>query len=814
MKRVTSSFAKRDFNAPAAEFYPGYFWKISAPMDLKVLLAQLRDMAAHEARSVCLHPCPREFRPGSMPTTMTPDYLSPDYFRRVRRLVSECRRLGMNYWLYDEGGWPSGGACGQVMARNPEAFERRYVVDSPRGPIIKHHKSDPKMAAPYPNLLAPGVTEAFIELTHDRHRKWVGGEFGSTIRFAFTDEPAVPAIRPGQIGWCDDMGTVFRRRKGYAIEPFLPTLLQPPRPREARAVTQARVDLQDVRSQLIVERYLLPIRAWCRRHNLLSGGHFGGENEPFGNADYGYGHIMRALRGLDVPGVDTIWRQIFPAQPDGAYYWDEPGQKLARTKEKMSRPFTKYASSVAHQEGRRHVVSETFAVYGNGLTPLQMKWVIDHQYQQGATMLVLSNTSQTREGAEMPGCRPHFGALDPLWPYFDIMHRYAARLGYLLTRGRAAAGTACYYDVRGIWAGGVHRRRAIAQHLGMALRLQERQCDFDFIDDDSLAAASCRDGVLAVGQMRYDTLVVPQTDWMAPAARETLARFEAAGGRVLRGVAGAAQAAPVVKIRPRNREIRCTKRVWAGHALYFLTNEAMRPVRATILLPERTPPVRCDPHDGLCHAVAHKATAAGIGVTWQFEPAGSLVLMCGARADVAEVEFHPNGRRLDLNEGWTIEPLRRHRVGKLDYEIVECKARPRKTTLGDWRRPLGASFSGAARYAIDFEALRDVDAWLDLVEVHHACTVILNGKEIGRRFWGPHRFDLSGRLRRGHNHLEIEVSNTLANAIAAPGVLRYWQTSCQPLSPYEKMQRAFESESLTGGLYGPVRIVFGKKDEG
>ncbi len=817
MRRATGIFARRQFAGPAAEYYPGYFWVFTAPADEEAMLGQLRDMAAHDARSVCFHPCPREFRPRTMPTTMSPDYLSPGYFRLVCRLVAECRRLRMNFWLYDEGGWPSGGACGQVLARNPAAFERQYLVDSPKGPAVMRLKSDPQVAAPYPNLLTTGVTDTFIEMTHERYRRWVGKEFGATIRFVFTDEPCAPLMHPGRMGWCDDMGAVFRRRKGYAIEPFLPALLRPPRPREARAVTQARVDLHDVRSQLIVERYLHPIRAWCRRNNLLSGGHFGGEDEPFGNADYGYGHIMRALRGLDLPGVDVIWRQLFPAQPGGTVYYDEPGQKLARARGKLSRPFTKYASSVAHQYGRQHVVSETFAAFGYGLEPLQMKWVVDHQYQQGATMLVLSNISQKVKGDDiLGGCRPHFGPADPLWPYFGIMHRYAARLGYLMTRGRAAAATACYYDVRGIWAGGAHRRRAIAQHFAMARRLQERQCDFDFIDDDALAAAVCRGGALAVGRMRYDTLVIPETRWMAPAARVTLARFEAAGGHVLRGVGGAAQAAPTVELSPRNREIRCTRRVWSGHALYFLTNESMRPVRVTILLPERTPPVRCDPHDGLCHAVRHAMQPGGVAVTWEFEPAGSLVLLCGTRADVVEPEFRPGAARLELDSGWTIEPLRRHNVGERDYEIIECKVRPRKTALGDWRHPLGAAFSGAARYAVTFDAPRGGDAILDLGDVRFACTVTLNGGEIGRRFWGPCRFNLSERLRRGVNRLEVEVSNTLANAIAAPGALRRRRAGNRPISPYDKMQYTFERESRCGGLYGPVSVVFGDKakDEG
>ena len=811
LPRGFSVFSKPGFADPPAWLHPGYFWMINDRVDERQLIAQLRDMAAHGARSVCFHPCPPQFRPKSMPTRLDRPYLSPAYFRLIRKLVAECGRLGMNYWLYDEGGWPSGGACGQVLATNPEAFLRQNIVASPRGPVVRRVQSDPQAGAPYPNLLTPGVTETFIALTHARYRDWVGQAFGNTIRFAFMDEPRAPLTGHGQLTWTGDLGRIFRRRKGYAIEPFFAGLLRPPADREPRALTQARVDFYDVWSQLFVARFLHPIRAWCRRNHLLSGGHFGGEDEPAGNADYGYGHILRSLRALDLPGVDVIWRQLFPAQPGGTVYYDEPANKLKRARGKLSRPFTKYAASVARQAGRPLVLSETFAVYGNGLTPQQIKWVTDHQYQQGATLLVASNIAQSLQGNFMAGCRPHLGAVDPLWPYFDLFHRYAARLGYLLTRGRAAATTALFYDVRSIWAGAARRRRAIDWHWKVSRALLESGVDFDYVDDDALAAGRVERGMIAVGRMRYDTLVVPETDWMAPAARRALETFRKSGGRVL-PTHQINRIAPLARIAPRHRDIRCTKRVWRGHALYFLTNEALRPVRVTITVPECGAPVRCDPLDGRCHALASRTGAEGTSVEWRFEPAGSLLLLFGARPDVADPVFRAGRTRLTLDQGWTLQARRRHRVGRGDYENVACRGKPAAAATGDWRRWLGDDFSGEAVYAVTFDAPAAGDARLDLGNVGYACTVTLNGQPVGRRFWGPYTFDLAGLLRRGANRIEVAVSNTLANAIAAPGVQQRWRDQFPPVSPYEDKQRVFEQESLAGGLFGPVTLRLGRFD--
>ena len=143
------------YAAPEAWNYPGYFWIINAKMELPEMLEQLRDMAAHGARSVCLHPAPR-FRPNTF-TSMEPDYLSPEYTQIIAALVEECRRLDMNYYFYDEGGYPSGSACGRVYRSDPERFVRQYVV--PDGPdnykIIKENVS-PSTPAPLPNIIAKG----------------------------------------------------------------------------------------------------------------------------------------------------------------------------------------------------------------------------------------------------------------------------------------------------------------------------------------------------------------------------------------------------------------------------------------------------------------------------------------------------------------------------------------------------------------------------------------------------------------------------------------------------------------------------------
>ena len=67
----------------------------------------------------------------------------------------------------------------------------------------------------------------------------------------------------------------------------------------------------DVRADLFVERFLAPVRDWCRAHGMMSGGHLNNEDTPENALGLGHGSLMRSFRAMDVPGVDVIWRQLF-----------------------------------------------------------------------------------------------------------------------------------------------------------------------------------------------------------------------------------------------------------------------------------------------------------------------------------------------------------------------------------------------------------------------------------------------------------------------------------------------------------------------
>ncbi len=67
----------------------------------------------------------------------------------------------------------------------------------------------------YVDLLYPGVTQKFLEVTLDRYAKELGDQFGKRIPGSFTDEPE---LRPaGGLPWTDDLPQQFEKRWGYSL---------------------------------------------------------------------------------------------------------------------------------------------------------------------------------------------------------------------------------------------------------------------------------------------------------------------------------------------------------------------------------------------------------------------------------------------------------------------------------------------------------------------------------------------------------------------------------------------------------------------
>jgi hypothetical protein len=843
---LVPSFNRNEFREPAAHFWPGYFWLWNGPLEPELLRAQLRDMAGHGARSVAMLPMPHGFRPGSANNLMDPDYLTAEYFDRVRIAMEEASRLGMNWWLYDEGGWPSGRALGKVVENHPELMVQRLaherigiasapytvpaeafaLVAEPARRVLKpgevwtpqggetgaflYRVSSGGSA----NLLNPESVQRFVELTHEGYKRAIGEFFNKTVHFTFTDEPAVPPPDPGKsLTWTPGMDQIWLERYGTPIDSALPSFFMEPGLQIPIEVARDRICFYDLWTGRFRDSYFRTLQEWCRVNGLASAGHLGGEDATINAVRHGFGHVMRPLRTMDVPGVDLIWRQIFPG-------------------DEKPRDFPLFAASAAHQKGTRYAFTESFCVYGNGLTPAQMKWLTDCQYVRGLNLLVIGCFPLSTTDHHMTGERPHFGPVNPLWDHLPGYHAYVARLGYALSAGKPDVQTAVYYPVRDMWAYGLDCEEMVADSFDrLVAGLISRQCGVDIIDDDLLSDPATRTekGELVAGAMRYKTILVGDVRWMQTESLALLKRFADAGGQVFcvghvpgtDGVPGPLSASfcrtgtpealaelvePAVKADPPSRGLRCCARLLDQGRILFLFNEGEETYQGEVHM-ETDFVYHLDPQTGQ----VRQASPGKNRVRLHLLPGQSALFLCTGAQIETEGEVSESDEVLQLDREITVKPSTQFLVGEHNYEKHTPETPPVSLERAiQWKDWLGEDFSGEVDYSATFtlpETWENRPLRLKTGQVEYAATVFLDGKPAGQLLWPPWEIDLP-LCTPGTHTLTIRVANTLANELTSQRVTDRWSQKKGTGWPslYHARALVFEKESRGGGLQGPVQL--------
>ena len=767
---------------------PSYFWMWNDRLDEAKLVSQLEDMRAHGLRSVCIHPFPKDFRPGRFESHMEPDYLTPEYVAVFAKVVKRARELGMDVWLYDEGGWPSGGACGQLAKRDVEGrFRNRRLKPVAGGEceLVAEPYGD---FCPYPSMTEPGATETFIGMTHEVLARAMPDDIGKTVRFAFMDEPKmVSAVDWGRtsLGWTSDFDAVFRAKKGYDLRPFAKDLLAAGDNVTDDRIAKLRIDYHEVRADLFYERFMLPIRDWCRAHGMISGGHLNGEDVPELTASYGHGDLLRSLRAMDCPGVDVIWRQLFPETPDRV---------------ETAKPFPHYASSVLHQNGGTFALSESFGIFGDSCTPDQIKWLVDFQMVRGINRFVFGYYAQSNARQWMLLFEPHCGPVVPYWDYEPQLYRYIARSGAFLSEGRPGAEIAVLYDVRGLWAGGADREAATWSHYAVATALDRMNRDYDFVNDESLARAEVTDdGALKVGAMAYRALVLPTSKWISDGARAKVEAFRKAGGVVTDG-ADLSRLPTTLKMSGRGApNLRVMSRRDGARRIYLVVNQGRHPLGVEIDFACKGPVARYDTDLDKLVAVPAKDGKA----YWSFAGCGSAIFVTDATPDLPAPKARTR-KVMELKDGWTLRPLVSHEAGTDDFVIRPLTEEPVPASLGDWRPTLGETFCGQAVYRVAFMSDRDREVTVDLGDVCWCAGVRLNGADCGKRFFGPFKWDV--KLAKGENVLEVTVANLLSTLLGDRAVRARIKAAYPPSTNYEPRHEPADFQNRESGLFGPVRI--------
>lgn len=137
---------------------------------------------------------------------------------------------------------------------------------------------------------------------------------------------------------------------------------------------------------------------------------------------------------------------------------------------------------------------------------------------------------------------------------------------------------------------------------------------------------------------------------------------------------------------------------------------------------------------------------------------------------------------------------------------IRFQTRPAMITLFRWTDTALANYSGRGIYEreIFVPPLRGGERlMLDLGEVGLAAELWVNGMPAGERAWRPYRFDVTGFVNAGQNHIRIRVANSDAG----------WQSQGDTVYPKGSWGLKYQTERdrlptlVPNGLEGPVRLT-------
>ncbi|MGE5570425.1 MAG: glycosyl hydrolase [Rhodospirillales bacterium] len=688
------------FAAPPAEYstLPFLVWNGEVTEDeIDKLLA---DYQAQGIRGFFIHP-----RPG-----MITPYLSDRWFELIRYTVDRAKKLGMRAWLYDENSYPSGFAGGHVPAQMPESYnagqglilqkvsriedaknhllvlkrsgggfedvtsrvasEAGQTGDYYAFELASYEKSGWYGGFSYVDLLRPGVTEKFIEVTMPGYERALGAELGRTVPGIFTDEPNLNPPRRGSIRWTPDLFEQFRKRWGYDLKLRLPSLFE-----ETGDWRKVRHDYYALLLELFIERWSKPWQHYADERGIFWTGHYWEHGWPSPN-DGPDNMAMYAYHNL--PGIDMLFNQ----------FRDGVNAQFGNVRA------VKELAGVANQLGRRRRLSETYGGAGWELRFEDMKRLGDWEYVLGVNMMNQHLSFETLAGARKYDYPQSFSYHEPWWPHYHVLAGYFARLSLALSAGEQVNRILVLEPTSSAWmyAGAKPNPGMMAvgrTFQAFVTRLEELQTEFDLGCEHILKEHGSVNGArLVAGRRAYDLLVLPPgTENLESASVELIAAYLEAGGKVLayvdppRRVDGA-ESNRLIELASRyasqwrreqapealaNGEFTAVsghllhqrRRLSDGELLFFVNSSLERPASARVAWKYGTAS-RLDPITG---TISPYPVGAGGTVEISLPPAGSLLLVSGG--EVAKPE--PPLEERALAAGPTVVRRLSPNVLKIDY---------------------------------------------------------------------------------------------------------------------------------------------------
>lgn len=509
---------------PTAKYRPSPFWSWNADLKPEELRWQIRQMHDAGLGGFFMH------ARGGLQTA----YLSKEWMECVEASLDEAGKLGMDAWLYDENGWPSGFGGGLVNGLGAE-YQAKYL----RCEIIDAKDTDGKentlgfysengetyygSAIPadvqgkimrcfyevnpyYVDNLDAKVVAEFIRVTHQHYYENLPPQLLKHLRGIFTDEPQLS--RDGTV-WSLILEDEYRKAYNCELLPLLPALFV-----DLPSSSQTRVRFWKLCSSLFADAFMKQIGDWCKAHNWeLTGHHVLEESLCYQTSSNG--SIMPQYRYYTLPGVDHLCR-IVPS--------DVAAIQLL---------------SVGEQYGIKQLLTESFALTGWACNFTGMRWIYQRQMANGINYLCQHLESYSLRGRRKRDYPQSSFYHQPWWEDYKLLNDYFSKVGMILATGKVTAPVLVVHPVSSMWKmfTGKYTQQLLncvpQQSLNkITAELGSRMVQYHYADE--IITDECgtvENGKFIIGKCAYDVVIIPQLTNISRKIFELLKKFRAQGGK-------------------------------------------------------------------------------------------------------------------------------------------------------------------------------------------------------------------------------------------------------------------------------------------
>lgn len=657
------------------------------------------------------------------------------------------------------------------------------------------------------------------------------------LRGFFNDSYEVDDAKE-QANWTPGFLEEFSRRKGYDLRNYLPELFGRG---DSMAVSKVIYDYRSTIDELILDHFTREWKKWGQsKHKLL-------RNQSHGSP----ANTLDLYSVVDIPETegDDILRFKFATSAANV-----TGKKLV--------------SAEAATWLDEHFRSS----WG------EVKKAADLYFLGGVNHIFYHGTAYSPAAAPWPGwlfyASVHFQPVDPQWKDFHALNGYITRTQSFLQQSRPANDLLVYYPLADRYA--EHGKNLLQHFDGMERNFEKTSFDtlsrwllqqgigFDFFSDRQLAGFVCSNGMIRTGGSDYRAILLPANRLIPLSTMQRLLALAKAGARILfyrqlpealpgvvsmraeqqfgdllrqlqfagdtklrearigtgRLVAADDPALLIqvagIRAEPGARQgLSILRRRNKNGCLYFINNRSDQPFEGWVeLLQAAADMAVYDPMTGQSGlGLTRSTTKKGHEIFLQLPPWGSWVVQPykGPQTHARFPYYQPSGNSQPLSGEWKLSFL----SGGPVLPPVQHLTNPVCWTelAGDEVK----RFSGTAAYTLDFSRpAQQAERWLlDLGRVYATAEVVLNGKIISTLIGPSFQVLIPDSQLRSSNHLEVRVSNLMANRIADMDRRDIpWKVFYNINMPARKKENSRDGlfnardwNPLPSGLAGPVMLT-------